>query len=217
MTPISVHVCSWWLCSSALHQELLAKNQIPPFNTLYSQSVCHSPSTPPGSPGSPVSPFSSFVSVTVFLSLSPSPASVFPTRLPSLLCLLLSLYASWHTYFHLIQPLSPPYPPLNRPFPPPHSSFLLRLFTPHYWLPSHDHLPSGKHALRLLICGVTLMLSLPTPPPPRFFARIRPVVLSFPPPRRPLQALVHPKMTSPKSVVLTTVHVAPAQAALQAT
>ena len=25
-------------------------------------------------------------------------------------------HASWHTYFHLIQSLSPPYPPLNRPF-----------------------------------------------------------------------------------------------------
>ena len=110
----------------------------------------------------------------------------------------------------------PPISPLNRPFPPPHSSFLLRLFTPHYWLLSHDRLLSGKYALRLLVCGVTLMPSLPSPPPPLFPARIRPLVLSFPPPRRPFQALLHPKMTSPKSVVLTTVHVAPAQAALQA-
>ena len=125
-------------------------------------------------------------------------------------------HASWHTYFHLIQSLFPPYPPLNRPFPPPHSSFLFRLFTPHYWLLSHDRLLSGKYALRLLVCGVTLMPSLPPPPPPLFPARIRPLVLSFPPPRRPFQALLHPKMTSPKSVVLTTVHVAPAQAALQA-
>ena len=33
---------------------------------------------------------------------------------------------------------------------------------------SNDRLPSRKHALQLLICGVTLMLSLPTPPPPAF-------------------------------------------------